>query len=260
MAEKPLKFLTTTNDWLEEVPLNTINAFNNMIGTGEKVAQSKVDMICAWLAWKVNIAIERKRQALLKTLHDQYMSNQKGPVMRAATAISSFVSDPLGAIGDFAGSIFSPVTKVFEWIKVLLKEIPRLAANLARIVSALPPDPPNPNINYDKFKLKVGSIGLNAIIKGTAGMKSPEEMFPEPPKPFSKESFDSNFTSTSIFLKTSLIKYKLKPGDFESMNEAIRKEAGEDLLNNATLDSFKSVSSSGDLGGFDSLSGDNPIV
>ena len=153
MAEKPLQFLTTTNDWLEKVPENIINAFDNMIGSGEKIGQSKVDAICAWLAWKVNIAIERKRQAVIKTLHDQYTSNAQGPVFKAANAIVSFVSDPLGAIGDFAGAIFAPVNKVLAWVKALIKEIPRLAANLARIVSALPPSPPNPHINYDKFKL-----------------------------------------------------------------------------------------------------------
>ena len=241
MAEKPLQFLTTTNDYLEKVPENIISAFDNMIGSGEKIGQGKVDAICAWLAWKVNIAIERKRQAVIKTLHDQYMSNAQGPVFKAANAIMSFVSDPLGAIGDFASAIFAPVNKVLAWVKALVKEIPRLAANLARIVSALPPSPPNPHINYDKFKLKVGSISMGAIMAGTAGMKSPEEMFPEPPKPFSKESFAADFENVKVSLKESRDKFILKKED----KEAIAKNpVPTSPIQSSILDSFTDSSPS----------------
>ena len=251
---KSLQFLKTTNAWLEKVPISMINAFENMIGSGEKISQSKVDQICAWLAWKVKLAIERKRQALIQTLHDQYVNNQKGPVMRAVNAITSFVSDPLGALGDFASTVFAPIAPAIEWIKILIKEIPKLVENLARIVSALPPAPPNPRINYDKFKIKVGSLSLGAIIKGTAGMKSPEEMFPEPEKPFSKESFERAFADASVALKSNSKKYVLKPDDFESMSTVIQKEAGSDLLDGITLDSL-GPAVKGEIGDFD-----NPII
>lgn len=240
---EPLQFLTSTNDWLEKVPNRVINAFDNMIGSGEKIGQSKVDKICAWLAWKINIAIERQRQKLINTLHEQYVNNQQGPVMKAATAIASFVSDPLGAIGGFASAIFSPVKFVFSWLKVLLKEIPRLAANLANIVSALPPSPPNPNINYDKFKLKVGSLSLNAIAKGTAGMKTPEEMFPEPPKPFSKEAFVSIFDDPSISLKKGSKKYKLKKDDEETIKAQIQQQIFSTGSSVSIWDDLKDISS-----------------
>lgn len=236
MGQKPLQFLSTTNDWLEKVPENTINALNNMVGTGENITQSRVDYICAWLSWKVNVAIERRRQALIQTLHDQYMSNQQGPVMKAANAIMSFVSDPLGAIGDFAGAIAAPVKKVFSWIAALVKEIPRLAANLANIVSSLPPSPPNPHINFDKFKLKVGSVSMSAIVKGTSGMKTPEEMFPEPKKPFSKESFASIFNDPNVSLKTGSKKYKLKDEDYESIQAQIQKNILNQELGSTDFD------------------------
>ena len=232
MGNKPLAFLSTTNDWLEQVPGATVKAFDNMVGSGENITQGKVDSICEWLSWKVNIAIERKRQAIIQTIHDQYVNNQQGPVMKAATAIMSFVSDPLGSLGAFANAIFAPIKPVFEWIKALVKEIPRLAANLANIVSALPPSPPNPHINYDKFKLKVGSISMGEIVKGTAGMKSPEEMFPEPPKPFSIASFAADFNSVAVSLKESGKGFKLKKADAEAIAQNPVPKSITDISNN----------------------------
>lgn len=256
---KPLQFIITLNDWLEGVPKATITSFNNMIGTGEKLAQGKIDAICAWLAWKVNIAIERQRQNLIKALHEQYVSNQQGPVMKVANAIMNFVSDPLGAIGSFASAIAAPVKRVFEWIKILVTEIPRLAENLANIVSALPPAPPNPHINYDKFQLKVKSVSLKEIMKGTAGLKSPEEMFPEPPKPFSKESFEADFNSTAVTLKSNSKMYELKPED----KEAILKNKIPSVVQEGVIDYVlnpASFSVDGLTGNFDNTSIDNDIA
>lgn len=234
----PLAFLSTTNDWLEKVPQTTIDSFNNIIGTGENIAQSKVDDICEWLSYKVNVAVERKRQALIKTLHEQYMNNQNGPLMKAAKAISSFFSDPLGALGSLASAIFEPIKPVFDWLKILTKEIPRLAANLANIVSVLPPPPPNPHINFDKFKLKVNSFGLKEIVKGTSGMKAPEQMFSAPPDPFHADNFTGLFGDSSAELISEAFKYKLKPEDFESINAMIQKEAGSSILGDINLESF----------------------
>ena len=239
---KPLSFLKTTNDWLEKVPKVTTESLNNMIGTGENIAQNKVDDICAWLSYKVNVAVERKRQSLIRTLHEQYVNNQKGPLMKAANAISSFVSDPLEALGSFASAIFAPIQPVFDWLKILIKEVPRLAANLANIVSSLPPPAPNPQINFDKFKLKVHSFGLKEIIKGTKGMKAPEQMFPEPPDPFHHDTFAGLFGDESADLISGAFKYKLKPEDFETVLASIQQEASSDLLDNLSIESFSTSS------------------
>lgn len=236
--QTPLSFLKSTNDWLEKVPETTINSLNNIVGSGEKIAQSKVDEVCEWLSYKVNVAVERKRQSIIKTLHEQYENNQKGPLMKAAKAISSFVSDPLGAIGSFASSIFAPVKIALDWLKVLIKEIPRLASNLANIVSSLPPPPPSPHINFDKLRIKVNSIGLKEITKGTVGMKTPEQMFPEPPDPFNYDVFAGLFGDDSADLMSGSFKYQLKPEDYESLSALIQKETGGDLLKDITLDSF----------------------
>ena len=219
----PLAFLRYTNEWLEDMPTRINSAFNNFVGDGERTLQSKVDIICAWLAWKVNIAIERKRQAVIKILYDQYGTTVGGKVMAVAGAVQNFVSDPIGAIAGFASSLFSPVTFVFKFITELLVEILKLAENLARIVSALPPSPPNPHINYDKFKLKVGSISMADVMTDPRNLPSPEVMFPEPKKPFSKDTFAESFENTKANLKSNKIVYKLSEDDkktLEAMNEA----------------------------------------
>ena len=216
-----------------------------MIGTGENVTQEKVDSICELLAYKTNVAIERQRQRLIRILYAQYTSNTRGPVWQAAFAIQAFFADPVGAVGKFASSIWKPVKVVFDWVKALVKEVPRLAENLARIASTLPPTPPNPNINFDKFKLKVNSIGMKEITKGPAGFKDPEDMFPKPSDPYKQDDFILFGDDVSEFLDDGLQrkKYNLKPDDFESMSSAIAKQSKSSLLDqDLTLDSFESVS------------------
>jgi hypothetical protein len=209
----PLDFLITTNEWLEDMPIRIVMAFDNFVGSGENAIQSKVDVICAWLAWKVNVAVERKRQAILRILHEQYQKTVGGKVMRMAQAIQSFVNDPIGALGSFASAIFGPVMAVFQWIVELGVQILKLAENLAKIVSVLPPSPPNPHINYDKFKLKVKSISMDEVMSDPSSLPAPEVMFPEPTKPFSKESFSESFETASAALKSSQKKYILSEED-----------------------------------------------
>lgn len=221
-AGGPLAFLKTTNYWLENVPVRIIAAFENFIGNGEKAVQARVDIICAWLAWKVNIAVERKRQAILRILYGQYEKTAAGKVMKAATAIQSFCSDPIGAVGTFAGVLFSPIVSVFKWVMELASEILKLAENLAKIVSALPPSPPSPHINYDKFKLKVGSISLAQVMTDPSNLPPPEVLFPEPEKPFTKEAFVKGFETASANLKSMKTVYKLNDSDKKTL-EAMNK-------------------------------------
>lgn len=213
----PLDFLDDTNDWLEDVPVRLVAAYNNFIGDGENLVQSKVDVICEWLAWKVNIAVERKRQAILRVLYDQYQTTVGGKVMKAASAIQNFMNDPLGALGDLASALFGPVVTVFKWIIELAHQILRLAMNLARIMQVLPPAPPNPHINYDKFKLRVGSISLAEVTSDPRNLPAPEVLFPEPKKPFTKESFSEAFETGSAALKSGRKKYELSKEDKETL-------------------------------------------
>lgn len=233
--EGPLEFLKKINDWLETVPLRVINAFENFIGNGEHILQEKVDAICVWLAWKVNIQIERVRQKVIKTLWGMYQKTVMGKVMKAATATKEFVSDPIGSIGDIASVLFGPFKPIIEWVKVAMKEIPRLARNLAKIASAIPPTPPNPRINYDKFKIQVKTISFSMITSDPSNMPPPEVIFPEPPKPFSKETFENVFTSTSAKLKSNQIVYKLTNKQKQSLNILSGSPSDIDPLDNLTF-------------------------
>lgn len=223
-SEGPFGFLVPTNQWLEQVPMRVTSAFDNFIGTGENIAQAKVDQICEWLAWKANVQIETMRQSVLKALYKMYSNTVGGKVMKLATATQSFVSDPLGAVGAFASAILGPVKPVLSWFTLLLVEIPKLAENLANIMAALPPTPPNPSINYDKFKLKVGSISLSAIMTDPSTLPPPEVMFPEPEPPFSAASFTKAFETASAKLKSKSKKYELSEDDKNSLTSIINSE------------------------------------
>lgn len=233
-AGGPLDFLKTTNDWLEDVPTRIIAAYENFIGDGENLLQSKVDKFCAWLAWKVNIAIERKRQTILRILHDQYQTTAVGKVMRIANVIQSFYNDPIGTIASFASTVFGPVGAVFRWVGELVGQVIRLAANLAKIMGALPPSPPNPHINYDKFKLQVKSISMAEITSDPSSLPSPETMFPEPPKPFTKETFTEEFEDTSAHLKTSQMKYTLSEDDKKALSGFNTNQSLADIIKQET--------------------------
>lgn len=230
----PFAFLEPVNEWLEKVPRRIIAAYNNFIGSGEHLAQSKVDQICAWLAWKVNIAVERKRQAILRILYDQNESTMMGKVMKAANAIKKFFNDPLRALGSFAGVVFGPVAAVFAWGIELAQQVIRLGANLANIMAVLPPPPPNPHINYDKFKLHIKGISMKDLTTDPKNLPSPESMFPEPPKPFTKETFKEGFEKASARLKSSQKKYTLSEEDAAVLS-GFQTTSLEDIIREQTM-------------------------
>jgi hypothetical protein len=183
-------FLKQTNDWLEKYPLKIVDSFQNFFKASEDITQAETDIICEWLAWKVNITVERMRQQVVKALYNMYMSTTGGRVAKVVNAITSFVKDPLGALGAFGSALFGPVAVVLSWVTMLGKEVPRLARNLANIAQSLPPEPPSPRINFNKFKLKIGSVSMSTILTDPSAMPDPEKMFPEPTRPWSKDTFD----------------------------------------------------------------------
>lgn len=217
MAGNPFQFLESINEWLESVPERAIAALSNSIGDGNKIAQEKVDAICTWVSWKINIQIERVRQATLKALYGMYKDTVVGRVIQVTTVVKEFVSDPIGNIISFAKAIFAPFAPVTSWFRLLVKEVPRLANNLAKIASSLPPAPPTLRINYDKFKIKVKTIDIQTITTDPNKLPPPEVMFPEPPKPFSTEVFENIFTNASAKLKSNQMVYKLTDKQKESL-------------------------------------------
>lgn len=200
-----LEWLKKVNDFLEQVPLQVTEWFEHTFKSGEKLTQDFVDRQCAWLAWKINIMVERKRQEVLKTLHDEY-GGYLG-ALQVVTVFKQAVTDPIGTLGSVFNTIAGPYAKVVDFLKTLMKEIPRLAANLAKIASSLPPAPPNPRINFNAFKLNIKSISMADVING-GSLPTPEQMFPEPPKPFGKASFDSSFENAPISKGINEVIYK----------------------------------------------------
>lgn len=216
-------FLKSVNDYLESVPKRVNNAFENAIGDGNKIAQSKVDIICAWLAWRINVSVESMRQSVLRGLYGMYKSTVTGQVMKCANMITRFVRNPLGTLASFASTIFAPVSSVTSWLPNLIKQLVRLAENLANIASSLPPSPPSPHLNYDKFKLKIKSISLSDITSDPSNLPAPETMFPEPEKPFSDKTFANTFEKSSAKLKSNRVKFNLKSKDKKALEDLSMK-------------------------------------
>lgn len=206
-SSDPFNFLTELNEYLEEVPASTLAAFDNYADSMEHWSQDKVDIACAWLAWKVNVLVENARRKGLKALHGFYMSLTSSPQAKAARVALEFVQDPLGTLGSWADTIAKPAKEFLKWVQMLIVEVPKLAANLANIASALPPSPPSPHINFSKFKLKIGSISMADITQDPSMLPPIDQMFPEPTRPHNEKSFDEAFNKRPEKKK---IKYSLK--------------------------------------------------
>ena len=190
-----LEWLTKINDFLEQVPANVDKWFSQTFKAGEELTQDFVDKQCIWLSNKINRMIEEKRQQVIKTLQDEYGGYLNA--LSVITVIKQVLTNPIGLIGSFFNILAGPYGKVVSFLQALIKEVPRLAANLANIANSLPPTPPNPHINFNKFKIKVNSISMGDIMGGGA-MPSPEQMFPEEKKPFGKEAFNEMFENAPI--------------------------------------------------------------
>ena len=190
-----LEWLSKINDFLEQVPANVDKWFSQTFKAGEELTQDFVDKQCVWLSNKINRRIEEKRQQVIKTLQDEYGGYLNA--LSVITVIKQVLTNPIGLIGSFFNILAGPYGKVVSFLQALIKEVPRLAANLANIANSLPPAPPNPHINFNKFKIKVNSISMGDIMGG-ATMPSPEQMFPEEKKPFGKEAFNEMFENAPI--------------------------------------------------------------
>lgn len=223
----PLGWLISINDFLEQVPGNVIKTFYNLSRSAEEMGQSYVDIVCRWLAWKVNVMVERKRQQVIKSLYSQYGGFLE--LLSGVSVVQNALSNPIGAIGGFLGKFAKPITTIVNFVTTLLVEIPRLAANLANIAAALPPAPPNPNINYDAFQLSIGSISMGDVIGGPDALKPPEEMFPEPINPFSKAAFNESFDNAKSMTKEDKVKWKL-PQNMTKEELEKRQEADKDKI------------------------------
>ena len=210
-----LEWLSKINDFLEQVPVNVNTWFTNTFKSGEELTQDFVDKQCIWLSNKINRMIEEKRQQVIKTLQDEYGGYLKA--LTVVTIIKKAVSDPLGTIGSFFGMLAGPYAKVVDFLQALIREVPRLAANLANIANSLPPAPPNPHINFNKFQIKVNSISMGDIMGGGA-MPSPEQMFPEVKSPSGKEAFDDMFENAPVAKEIDNIVYKEDDSYVDIMN------------------------------------------
>lgn len=210
--KKSLDWLVKINDYLENFPTTILSYFDALAAFGENLTQEYVDIWCRYLAWQVNINIERLRQRVLKSLNEQ--NGVLSKVMGIINLAQQVISNPLGVIGSFFRKITGPISAGYYFITTLVKELARLAKNLARIVEVLPPEPPNPHINFNEFKIKVNTVSMSSL-GGVDALPPPEVMFPEPlEKPFSRESFNASFDSGKTAGKKAKsegeIKYKPK--------------------------------------------------
>ena len=224
MASKdPLDFLVKFNDFLEQVPVMVLNFFDRTFKAGQTTSQSYVDLVCRWVSWKVNLMIERARQRVLKTLCDQYSGVLT--VMKVINAGKNVVSNPIGAVGGFFSTITAPFVTVVKYIATLATELIRLAGNLSKIASALPPEPPDPNINFNEFRIKVGGISMGTLLSADS-LPPPEVVVgPEPPSPWSKEAFQAAFDAGKEDYGKDKIVYKPKTQEQREAEMRERRKA-----------------------------------
>lgn len=185
-----LGFLQTANAALEQVPNGVLAYFDAIGELGETASQAWVDKLCRYAAWMVNVRIERIRQYVIKGVYEQNKAIKL--IVDGLNTAKKVMEDPLGVIPSMFSFITSPFSSAIQMMVSFAEEIAKLAANLSRIMQVLPPSPPNPNINFNEFKLQVGSFSMGAL--GSAdSLPDPEVMFPKPESPFGKNAFKDSY-------------------------------------------------------------------
>ena len=210
-----LQYLRDFNKFLEGVPTTIANFFDRVFKAEAGLTQKAVDMICEWAAWKVNIMVEAKRQEFVKALHEQNSWVDK--ILTPIRVVKKISEDPLGALEDVATAIkeianifIGPFVFLVNFLQELIKELARLANNLANLLTSLPPPPPSSNISFDKFQLKIGQMGMSTILDDPTSLPPPEEMFPEPIVPFSVEYFKALGNEAKTIYREEKPFYELK--------------------------------------------------
>ena len=148
-----LGFLKTANAALEQIPGGILAYFDAIVEMGENVSQAFVDSVCRYAAWMVNINVERIRQKVLKSVYEQNLFVRI--IVDVIEIGKKVIQDPLGVIPSFFDRLTAPFRVAKQLITDIINEISKLAANVTKIMQALPPQPPNPDINFDEFKLEI---------------------------------------------------------------------------------------------------------
>ena len=185
-----LGFLKTANAALEQIPGGILAYFDALAEMGENVSQSFVDAVCRYAAWLVNINIERIRQKVLKSVYEQNLFVRI--IVDVIDIGKKVIQDPLGVIPSFFDRLTAPFKAAKQLITDIITEISKLASNVTKIMQVLPPKPPNPDINFDEFKIKINAFGMNALAPADS-FPAPEVIFPKPPNPFGPETFKDIF-------------------------------------------------------------------
>ena len=217
-----LKYLRTFNNFLEQVPIAIYKFLDKAFKSETGLTQKGVDMICEWAAWRVNVIIETGRQEFIKSLYDQNSIINK--ILAPIRAVKKIFEDPLSILGAVASAVkqianifLGPLSFIISFTQELIKELERLAKNLAAVASMTPPPPPSQDLNLDKFQLKIGTMGMSTILDDPSNLPPPEEMFgEEPPVPFSPEYFQELGAEAKTIWREDKPFFKMKEDDSEN--------------------------------------------
>lgn len=185
-----LGFLKTANAALEQIPGGILAYFDTLAEMGENVSQAFVDSLCRYAAWMVNISIERIRQKVLKSVYEQNLMVRI--IVDVIDIGKKVIQDPLGVIPSFFDRLTAPFKAAKQLITDIITEISKLSQNVTKIMQSLPPKPPNPDINFDEFKIEIKAFDIGALAPADS-FPAPEVIFPKPPGPFGAETFKEIF-------------------------------------------------------------------
>ena len=181
-----LGYLKMANASLEQIPTIINNYFERLGKMSNAVTQEYVDEVCRFVARGINIKVERLRQFVLRNMYNQITIVRV--VIDTINIAKQVIEDPLGTIPSFFGKIISPFSTAVRYTVELFQELARLAQNVQRILQVIPPESPNPEINFNAFKLRFGEFSIGAM-GSSESLPDPEVLFPAPVNPFGKEAF-----------------------------------------------------------------------
>ena len=163
MTDK-FKKIDDLNAFLEKINTNVYTTFNDI---ENYPTQQKVDEACIFISDKMNAQLEVKRQELIKTLHEGYVSsNEVIELLEPLVNFNLNIDTVVDAVKKIINILAGPYKVAVEYVTELTPKVTELSTNIA-LLAYIPENlPQRPDINYNKLNISMKPITIDEIISG----------------------------------------------------------------------------------------------
>ena len=164
MDKGKFEWVDDTNLFLGNVTGYADKAFGNLQGA----TQTTVDVAAAEAAYAMSLAIEKARQAFIKTAHGVY-EGQLAVIGKFGKLANMSITDPLALLSpvlEIVSILCAPYYEALTIITELTPKVMELSNNIQKIANYQPPGL-TVSPSDGAFQLQLGKVTMGEIISGT---------------------------------------------------------------------------------------------